>query len=189
MKNRWNSTKLNRLISVLLIFSLLIAQWPASAFAWEGEEYQDNVYTDELFPDAYFENEADSESANDDSFFDEEADGGDWIDPYDTWGWEEESGDKLYESDSFRYGYILIWNYEQLIHVGSGLPVTSLDQEEACFGLGESVWADEETPLTYASDADYMLACDIPFPDGWAWTLPEDFTGSFTSWKSLEDPS
>ena len=180
---------MNRLISLLLVFSLLIAQWPASAFAWEGDAYQDDMVPDALSYDAACDDGADYAGEYHDSFFDNETDGGDGYDPYDAESWEEWSDEKLYEAECFRYGYILIWNYEQLINVGSGLTVTSLDQDEASFGLGETVWADAETPLTYAPDADYMLACDILFPDRWLWTLPENFTGSFTSWKSLADPS
>jgi len=34
--------------------------------------------------------------------------------------------------------------------------------------------------VRYTSDANYYLECDIPLPKENCWTLPEDFTGSFT---------
>ncbi len=39
---------------------------------------------------------------------------------------------------------------------------------------------DDGELVRYTSDANYYLECDIPLPKENCWTLPEDFTGSFT---------
>ncbi|MBQ1686387.1 MAG: hypothetical protein II074_02770, partial [Ruminococcus sp.] len=69
---------------------------------------------------------------------------------------------------AFSDGKILIYNYEQLSKIGSG----------------ESREYEDGETATYAADAEYMLARDIPLPRHTVWQLPEGFKGKITGKKT-----
>ena len=69
---------------------------------------------------------------------------------------------------AFSDGKILIYNYEQLSKIGSG----------------ESWEYEDGETATYAADAEYMLARDIPLPRHTVWQLPEGFKGKITGEKT-----
>ena len=69
-------------------------------------------------------------------------------------------------------GKILIYNFEQLSMIGSGKSYTYEDGVTA----------------TYASDAEYKLARDIPIPRHTLWQLPDGFTGKITGEKQSYAP-
>ena len=69
---------------------------------------------------------------------------------------------------AFSDGKILIYNYDQLSKIGSG----------------ESWEYEDGETATYAADAEYMLARDIPLPRHTVWQLPEGFKGKITGKKT-----
>ena len=85
---------------------------------------------------------------------------------------------ELYEN-----GIIKIYNFHQLQAIGTGNPVRTSDREEETFGTGTEV-VNEGKIITYASDATYMLMNEIPLPSGEMWTLPDEFTGTFSGTPS-----
>ena len=76
-------------------------------------------------------------------------------------------------------GKICIYNYRQLLQIGTGVQMFSGDKD-GNVGTGEPVLADG-TELTYAADASYCLMNDIPIDMENIWNFPSDFTGSITS--------
>lgn len=91
---------------------------------------------------------------------------------------EPENVAELYEN-----GIIKIYNFHQLQAIGTGNPVRTSDREEETFGTGTEV-VNERKIITYASDATYMLMNEIPLPSGEMWTLPDEFTGTFSGTPS-----
>lgn len=93
----------------------------------------------------------------------------------------EQADDSVQEESAPLYedGAIVIYSFEQLLLVGTGSPVTSLDSDPSSIGLGDAVSDDDGTPLVYALDATYRLASDISVPAGETWMLPEGFSGVF----------
>lgn len=91
---------------------------------------------------------------------------------------EPENVAELYEN-----GIIKIYNFHQLQAIGTGNPVRTSDREEETFGTGTEV-VNEGKIITYASDATYMLMNEIPLPSGEMWTLPDEFTGTFSGTPS-----
>lgn len=82
---------------------------------------------------------------------------------------------------------ILIHSYEQLRLIGTGRQVTSLDADAFAVGTGEAVLDGGGNPVTYATNASYMLATDIAVPSGEVWALPEGFSGDFVSSGDSDD--
>ncbi len=69
-------------------------------------------------------------------------------------------------------GKILIYNYTQLSMIGSG----------------KSYEYEDGVSVTYALDAEYKLARDIPLPRHTLWQLPDGFSGSITGEKQANAP-
>lgn len=76
-------------------------------------------------------------------------------------------------------GKICIYNYSQLLMIGTGAVVYTGDKDGS-IGEGEPVFT-EETELTYAADAAYCLMNDIPMDTENIWDVPAGFSGTITS--------
>lgn len=92
----------------------------------------------------------------------------------------ENTSDTLEEANpDYEDGKICIYNYQQLLQIGTGAQMFSGDKD-GNIGEGDLVLADG-TELTYATDASYCLMNDIPIDNENIWNFPSDFTGSITS--------
>lgn len=92
----------------------------------------------------------------------------------------ENTSDTLEEANpDYEDGKICIYNYQQLLQIGTGTQMFSGDKD-GNVGEGDKVLADG-AELTYASDASYCLMNDIPIDNENVWNFPSDFTGSITS--------
>ena len=76
-------------------------------------------------------------------------------------------------------GKICIYNYSQLLMIGTGAAVFTGDKDGS-IGEGEPVLADG-TELTYAADASYCLMNDILMDTENIWDVPAGFSGTITS--------
>ena len=93
---------------------------------------------------------------------------------------DENISDTLEEvNPDYEDGKICIYNYQQLLQIGTGTQMFSGDKD-GNVGEGDKVLADG-AELTYASDASYCLMNDIPIDNENVWNFPSDFTGSITS--------
>lgn len=93
---------------------------------------------------------------------------------------DENTSDTLEEANpDYEDGKICIYNYQQLLQIGTGTQMFSGDKD-GNVGEGDKVLADG-AELTYASDASYCLMNDIPIDMENIWNFPSDFTGSITS--------
>ena len=93
---------------------------------------------------------------------------------------DENTSDTLEEANpDYEDGKICIYNYQQLLQIGTGTQMFSGDKD-GNVGEGDKVLADG-AELTYASDASYCLMNDIPIDNENVWNFPLDFTGSITS--------
>ena len=93
---------------------------------------------------------------------------------------DENTSDTLEEvNPDYEDGKICIYNYQQLLQIGTGTQMFSGDKD-GNVGEGDKVLADG-AELTYASDASYCLMNDIPIDNENVWNFPSDFTGSITS--------
>ena len=93
---------------------------------------------------------------------------------------DENTSDTLEEANpDYEDGKICIYNYQQLLQIGTGAQMFSGDKD-GNIGEGDLVLADG-TELTYATDASYCLMNDIPIDNENIWNFPSDFTGSITS--------
>lgn len=93
---------------------------------------------------------------------------------------DENTSDTLEEANpDYEDGKICIYNYQQLLQIGTGTQMFSEDKD-GNVGEGDKVLADG-AELTYASDASYCLMNDIPIDNENVWNFPSDFTGSITS--------
>lgn len=93
---------------------------------------------------------------------------------------DENTSDTLEEANpDYEDGKICIYNYQQLLQIGTGTQMFSRDKD-GNVGEGDKVLADG-AELTYASDASYCLMNDIPIDNENVWNFPSDFTGSITS--------
>ncbi|MBS4908245.1 MAG: Cna B-type domain-containing protein [Ruminococcus sp.] len=93
---------------------------------------------------------------------------------------DENTSDTLEEANpDYEDGKICIYNYQQLLLIGTGTQMFSGDKD-GNVGEGDKVLADG-AELTYASDASYCLMNDIPIDNENVWNFPSDFTGSITS--------
>ncbi len=93
---------------------------------------------------------------------------------------DENTSDTLEEANpDYEDGKIRIYNYQQLLQIGTGTQMFSGDKD-GNVGEGDKVLADG-AELTYASDASYCLMNDIPIDNENVWNFPSDFTGSITS--------
>lgn len=93
---------------------------------------------------------------------------------------DENTSDTLEEANpDYEDGKIYIYNYQQLLQIGTGTQMFSGDKD-GNVGEGDKVLADG-AELTYASDASYCLMNDIPIDNENVWNFPSDFTGSITS--------
>lgn len=90
------------------------------------------------------------------------------------------------ESQDIDYSYlyedgkIKIYNLKQLQAIGSHQPVKLTDNNEESFSKGDVLLV-ENTVITYSLDAQYLLMNDIVLDNENIWSLPDNFTGSFTS--------
>lgn len=92
---------------------------------------------------------------------------------------DENTSDTLEEANpDYEDGKICIYNYQQLLQIGTGTQMFSGDKD-GNVGEGDKVLADG-AELTYASDASYCLMNDIPIDNENVWNFPSDFTGSIT---------
>ena len=93
---------------------------------------------------------------------------------------DENTSDTLEEANpDYVDGKICIYNYQQLLQIGTGTQMFSGDKD-GNVGEGDKVLADG-AELTYASDASYCLMNDIPIDNENVWNFPSDFIGSITS--------
>ena len=93
---------------------------------------------------------------------------------------DENTSDTLEEvNPDYEDGKICIYNYQQLLQIGTGTQMFSGDKD-GNVGEGDKVLADG-AELTYASDASYCLMNDIPIDNENVWNFPSDFTGNITS--------
>ena len=93
---------------------------------------------------------------------------------------DENTSDTLEEANpDYEDGKICIYNYQQLLQIGTGTQMFSGDKD-GNVGEGDKVLADG-AELAYASDASYCLMNDIPIDNENVWNFPSDFTGSITS--------
>ena len=93
---------------------------------------------------------------------------------------DENTSDTLEEANpDYEDGKICIYNYQQLLQIGTGTQMFSGDKD-GNVGEGDKVLADG-VELTYASDASYCLMNDIPIDNENVWNFPPDLTGSITS--------
>lgn len=93
---------------------------------------------------------------------------------------DENTSDTLEEANpDYEDGKICIYNYQQLLQIGTGTQMFSGDKD-GNVGEGNKVLADG-AELIYASDASYCLMNDIPIDNENVWNFPSDFTGSITS--------
>lgn len=93
---------------------------------------------------------------------------------------DENTSDTLEEANpDYEDGKICIYNYQQLLQIGTGTQMFSGDKD-GNVGEGDKVLADG-AELIYASDASYCLMNDIPIDNENVWNFPSDFTGSITS--------
>lgn len=93
---------------------------------------------------------------------------------------DENTSDTLEEANpDYEDGKICIYNYQQLLQIGTGTQMFSGDKD-GNVGEGDKVLADG-AELTYASDASYCLMNDIPIDNENVWNFPSDFIGSITS--------
>lgn len=93
---------------------------------------------------------------------------------------DENTSDTLEEANpDYEDGKICIYNYQQLLQIGTGTQMFSGDKD-GNVGEGDKVLADG-AEITYASDASYCLMNDIPIDNENVWNFPSDFTGSITS--------
>ena len=76
-------------------------------------------------------------------------------------------------------GKICIYNYSQLLMIGTGAVVYTGDKDGS-IGEGEPVFT-EETELTYAANATYCLMNDILMDTENIWDVPAGFSGTITS--------
>lgn len=92
------------------------------------------------------------------------------------------------EKYSYLYedGYIKIYTLQQLNAIGSDKVLTSKDNSNNGFGKGKEVICGEKK-IVYSLDAKYMLMNDILLDNENMWTMPEYFTGSFTSAKARQN--
>ena len=78
----------------------------------------------------------------------------------------------LYENEVIR-----IYNYSQLLLIGSNKVLTDSDGYEELIGTGSMI-CDDDKPVTYSPDGKYEIAEDIYLPRHTTYRLPDDFTGS-----------
>lgn len=102
-------------------------------------------------------------------------------------GTSAELNDKSDERLLYRDGVIRIFNYEQLLLLGSEIPVTDADYASAKIGTGNIIF-DNEQPVTYSLDGDYEIAKNIRLPRHTAWQLPEGFSGNISGSVSEKKP-
>jgi len=88
-------------------------------------------------------------------------------------------------------GAIMIYNYSQLLLIGSGAELTVSDYINDNIGMGEPVFNGED-PVTYSLDRNYEIMQNILLPRHTVWVLPDGFNGNIygesTSKKELYDP-
>ena len=88
---------------------------------------------------------------------------------------EEQGRDDRRTAPVWQDGVILLYTYEQLCAVGSGMPVRTGDAQQ--LGTGEALCDAQGTAIIYGLDANYRLAQDIELPSGQLWQRPAGFSG------------
>lgn len=87
----------------------------------------------------------------------------------------------------YQDGRICIYNYGQLLLIGSGQAVFSGDKD-GDIGSGEEIKVEGE-PLAYGADCQYYLMNDMEMDSDNPWRFPQDFTGTLTSYEERESTS
>ncbi len=77
----------------------------------------------------------------------------------------------------YQDGVIRIYSFQQLQLLGTGVKVTSLDDDPEQLGQGKVVTDETGQPVTYSMHGTYTLAQDILIPEGMLWQVPQGFTG------------
>ena len=137
---------------------------PEDSFSDETEGMEEEIETAPM-EDVESDGTMEGDKLEDDNLEDEEQP----LQPEETPGKPE---------DLFENGVIKIYNIEQLQAIGTDAFVMTEDMKSDAFGTGEEI-LDGEQPVTYASDANYMLMNEIPLNLENMWMLPENFTGTF----------
>ena len=91
----------------------------------------------------------------------------------------EEQNEEVDYSSIYENEVIKIYNLKQLQAIGTNAVVTLSDNEENTFGTGESIYNDNNA-VTYSLSAKYQLMNNIDL-DNHYWSLPQNFTGEFSS--------
>lgn len=102
-------------------------------------------------------------------------------------GQTQNNAEDIQKLSVYRDGKIIIYNYQQLMLIGSGNAVKDNDAKAEMLGNGTPVMSGEE-PVLYSLDADYEFAHDIALPKRALWQLPTDFTGSISGGQPDEMP-
>lgn len=76
-------------------------------------------------------------------------------------------------------GVIRIFNYSQLLLIGSDTALTDSDSDDETVGAGRVIY-DGNKPVTYSDSGKYELVNDIELPRHTVLSLPESFSGSIT---------
>lgn len=99
---------------------------------------------------------------------------------------EESADSSTYDiKDYYKDGRICIYNYQQLLKIGSGDAVSQGDLQGK-IGTGEDISVDGNV-LTYGLDDDYYFMDDISMNISNIWNLSDKFTGSIESYKKRSD--
>ena len=85
----------------------------------------------------------------------------------------------------YKYGKILIYNYDQLKQIGSNAFVYTKDKD-GDIGTGDIV-VNKGTQLTYGKDAQYLLMNEIKMDTKSIWNVKDDFTGKIEGEAIKED--
>lgn len=99
---------------------------------------------------------------------------------------ENQQKEESVEIDQYyKDGKICIYNYEQLLQIGTGNPVRTGDKDGK-IGTGQTV-TKKEKDITYDLDADYLLMNDIEMSSDAIWNVSDSFTGTITGESVSED--
>ena len=84
-------------------------------------------------------------------------------------------------------GMIHVFNFRQLQLIGTGASLTDGDEKEETVSRGNIITDENENAVIYSNEAKYFLEGDITLPKDAAWTLPDDFSGEFSSEERKTD--
>lgn len=84
-------------------------------------------------------------------------------------------------------GMIHVFHFRQLQLIGTGASLTDGDGNEETVGKGNIITDEDGNAVIYSNEAKYFLESDITLPKDAAWTLPDDFSGEFSSEERKTD--